>query len=482
MTLRLAAAAFVIASVAAALRIPYLDARPMHADEAMLADKFGTLLEHGDFKYDPADFHGPVLEYLSFLPAELRGQKTYAALDEWTLRLAPAVAGIALALSPLLFTAAIGEIAAMIAGLLIATSVPDVFYSRDYIPETLLSLFTALFVATLWHASERANMRIWLIAGLIAGCALATKETAIIAIVAALAAFIAGKRPGWRALAVFSAGVIAVPILLIGPVALWAAAGNYWQRAAGAGMHHHSSYYYVSLLLGVPGRYSDAAVLSFAVGAAAVLRARRWIAYAFLVLAIYSVIPYKTPWCILSFAWAMSMAAGIAAAEAIRRAPRIIISLLAVILLYRAWQCRDSSVTHTADPANQWVYAQTGPGVFVIRDGIRRTADASSDGKNLRVGIYTRENLWPLPWYLRGYPNVRWSRQVAFTGSAPPVILASPDMERALTRSLYENQPPGERELFVPLFPEYVELRPGVEVRGYIRKSLYDRMDQALEK
>ncbi|MCU0247629.1 MAG: hypothetical protein MUC42_13730, partial [Bryobacter sp.] len=39
--------------VGAALRFPDLDARPMHADEAVLADKTGTLLETGVYRYDP---------------------------------------------------------------------------------------------------------------------------------------------------------------------------------------------------------------------------------------------------------------------------------------------------------------------------------------------------------------------------------------------------------------------------------------------
>ena len=28
------------------------------------------------------------------------------------------------------------------------------------------------------------------------------------------------------------------------------------------------------------------------------------------------------------------------------------------------------------------------------------------------------------------------------------------------------------------MFPEYVELRPGVEIRGYVSKELWDRLQQ----
>jgi hypothetical protein len=55
-----------------------------------------------------------------------------------------------------------------------------------------------------------------------------------------------------------------------------------------------------------------------------------------------------------------------------------------------------------------------------------------------------------------------------------PVVLATPDMEDAIRRKLYEWRRPGERELYVPIFAAPVELRPQVEVRGYAAKSLWD--------
>ena len=50
-----------IFAAALAFRIPDLADRPMHADEAVLADKFGGLLDTGSFRYDPQDYHGPAL-------------------------------------------------------------------------------------------------------------------------------------------------------------------------------------------------------------------------------------------------------------------------------------------------------------------------------------------------------------------------------------------------------------------------------------
>ena len=57
---------------------------------------------------------------------------------------------------------------------------------------------------------------------------------------------------------------------------------------------------------------------------------------------------------------------------------------------------------------------------------------------------------------------------------AAPIILCTPDQEQLLLRKLYEIPPAGERSLYLPLWREYAELRPGVEIRGYIRKEFID--------
>ena len=57
---------------------------------------------------------------------------------------------------------------------------------------------------------------------------------------------------------------------------------------------------------------------------------------------------------------------------------------------------------------------------------------------------------------------------------AAPIIIASPSVETALMRKLYELPAPGEKNLYVPLFDTYMELRPKVELRGYVTKDLYE--------
>src|SRR5215831_13122855 len=95
-------------TAAAAIRLALLDRRPMHADEAILADKLATMLATGTYPYDPNDYHGPVLAYLAWIPARATGRTTYDSFSEASLRIAPAVSGILLVLAPLLLVPAIG--------------------------------------------------------------------------------------------------------------------------------------------------------------------------------------------------------------------------------------------------------------------------------------------------------------------------------------------------------------------------------------
>ena len=468
---------------AAGLRLPGLATRPMHADEAILADKLGTLLETGRYPYDPADYHGPVLGYLGSIAARLAGRHTYAALDEVVVRAAPAVLGILLALSPLLLAPAIGWTAAVTAAALASVSPVLVYYSRDYIPETALALWTALLLIAVTRRSTG-----WLaVAGVAAGLMIATKETAVLALAAAAAAYAAAfrpRRPEWRAIAAFFIGLALTVSLLLAAPWKWgvfgAAAASYARKGIASG-HSHPWYAYIQWIAGPGYSLTDVPILLLGgAGVAAAWRSKfpaprflTWFAVSLLLL--YSVIPYKTPWCAVTIVYAMAAAAGIAVARwrPVWNAFWTAAAILVVLPMgVEAWL---AGLPWSSDPRNPWAYAQTGSGVYAIRDRIGECARAAPEGNNLAIDVYTRENLWPLPWYFRPYPNVRWWRDVPPRGRVAPVLLLSPAMEEQVARKLYEGPPPGERELYLNLFPSVVELRPGIEVRGYVAKSVWDR-------
>ena len=175
------------------LRTRDLAARPMHSDEANQAVKFGELVEHGRYAFDPHDHHGPVLYYAALPIAWLRGQPTLASIDEVSVRLVPAIFGTASVLLLFVLATPLGRLPALAAAAFLAVSPPAVYYSRYFVQETMLVTFTlAAFVcARKWW--ETRGFAWAIAAGACAGLMQATKVSAPFFILAALLTAMVGR-------------------------------------------------------------------------------------------------------------------------------------------------------------------------------------------------------------------------------------------------------------------------------------------------
>ena len=201
--------------------------------------------------------------------------------------------------------------------------------------------------------------------------------------------------------------------------------------------------------------------------------------YTLVMVILYAAIPYKTPWCLLGFLHGMILLAGAGAVWLVRAVRGTVFRAVICVVLtsaagHLAWQAFSGSFRFAADPRNPYVYAHTGTDVFQVLERLRDLARAHLDGSSMPLQIISRENLWPLPWYLRGFSRVGWWNGVSDETENAPVIVVTPEMEPALVRKLYDLPPPGERELYMSIFEKPVELRPQVELRGYAAKSLWD--------
>lgn len=471
--------------LAVALRAPRLADRPMHADEAVLADKFGTLLESGVYDYDARDYHGPALLYATLIPAGLRGIHKYADLDETTLRVVPLFFGLLLVALPLLLADVLGRAAALAAAGLMAVSPAMVFYSRYYIPEILLACFLLGVIVFGYRYARTGQMRWAVAAGIFLGLAFTAKETAALAVVAMAAALaFTARKPGdydWRVLAAgFGAGLLVFALLITsffrhpGAIADYSRAFvNYSGRGFGRGPHVHAWHYYLGLL------YRAEAVIAVlaVIGAVAAWRRkdtgllRFVLCYTAVLTAVYAAIPYKTPWCVLGPLSGMVLLAGAGAAVLFRWRKIAGAGVLAAGLFQMY-----------AAGSGPYLYSQTGRDVYAIRDRLEALAAVHPAGRNMPVAVFSKQNLWPLPWYLRSFTSVRWWTGVPHERPPAPVLLASPDMEPALVRMIYEYPPPGERELYMNIFKQYVELRPRLELRGYVVKSLWEKLPPRHDK
>jgi uncharacterized protein (TIGR03663 family) len=502
--------------VAALLRFPALAERPMHCDEAVNADKFGILLEQSRYQYSNQDFHGPTLYYLTLIPAKISGDRRYVDLSEVTLRVVPAFLGVLLVGAHIFLVPYFGLWASAAAALLTAVSPAMVYYSRYYIHEIPLVFFTfcALLAVFRYCRTRRA---VWAVcAGVFAGLMYGTKETVILQVgcmaLAAIATVVEGKRrvtklPARHLILAVAAGLVVAVVLMSsflgyprGLVDSLASYRTYFARGSGINTFHvHPWSYYFGLLLyfhsaGKPV-WSEGLIGALAlVGLWAALRrapvagvdptALRFTAfYTVLMAAVYSLIPYKAPWNALGF-WhgAILLAGGGAvwlAGRSSARGMRIALAGVAAAgVAHLGWMGWESGTRYGADPANPWVYAHTGTDVYRIAQRMEELAAADPGGHAMEVQVISRENLWPLPWYLRKFSGVEWWNGVSAGAPDAPVILATPDMEPALVHKLCDLPPPGQREMYMNLFDGYTELRPRVEIRGYVAKALWDQWQQ----
>ena len=125
---------------------------------------------------------------------------------------------------------------------------------------------------------------------------------------------------------------------------------------------------------------------------------------------------------------------------------------------------------------NPYVYAHPTKDVLTIEQRIEDVSRAYPGGHDMPILVVCPGgDYWPLPWYLRSFKNVGYYSDVNDINSPAPVVIASAGLQDQLIGRLFDIAPPGRKNLYVPLFDKYIELRPQIELRGYITKDLWDQ-------
>src|SRR5258708_12939046 len=119
--------------LALAMRFTRLEERPMHNDEAVNAVKFGELLDHNRYTYDPNEHHGPSLLYATLPMARLSGANDFEHLTEKKLRLVTVLFGLGLLVLLPLIPDALGRNPTLWPPLFPALSPPMSFYTPSYL-------------------------------------------------------------------------------------------------------------------------------------------------------------------------------------------------------------------------------------------------------------------------------------------------------------------------------------------------------------
>lgn len=493
-----------VLALAFGLRFFGLTERPMHSDEAVQAYRVGTMLAGETFVYDPQDFHGPTLYYFAFWLSRIFGIESFAGLSEALLRAVPALVGAFSCLGiPLCFFGLRRPGAVLIAGTLLALSPITIFYNDYFIQESLLVAFAWMSAGLIFTRAKTLGNA--LLAGTLAGLAIASKETWTLM----LLAFVCSAGAAWALRFCFKrennvdalapdntsqlVRYVAALLLCTGIVAalfyssfggnphglidFFIAFKNYFFSGFNADTPHHAeqSLYYIDLLLGeellgilialsvavtffrralfplpkekqfgLPFSHPDFRLPFFVAGASCAL------------LILYSLLPYKTPWLALGIVPGIYLFVAAAIDSRILKTVHLR-SRLHSVLLFSLLLITLLLALLRPHPPLRYVHTSNElPRITQVVESAKRDFIAGGGkSENFFVAIASQE-YWPIPWYLRRERVGCWKNPQSVPEGAP-LIIADPES--------WSDSTWGTKK-FRTVF--CAELRPGVIVEARV--------------
>jgi uncharacterized protein (TIGR03663 family) len=417
--------------IALLLRVLWLNDKPPHFDEGVNGYFVDQITHTGFYHYDPSNFHGPLHFYGLFVSQTLLGR------EAWVLRLpvallSTACVGLVLALRPYL-----GTRPSLLAALAMAISPGMVFYGRYAIHETELLFFLLLGTLGLLGLWQKPGHRgaLWQLGLGITGMIL-TKETYALHL-ATGALTLASLRifnrfsppapdttPGWEPVPTLAAAgpVLATCAGLVlcfysGCFLDFSSLPGLWETflhwfhtgTAGASGHEKPWDYWFTLLF----RYEwpallgvAAALLSLLPGTPKALRALAF--YGLGTLAAYSLIAYKTPWCLIVIQWPFMVLAGCGIDWALRRLDGWIAGTGAALLLgHSALACGWINFREATNENEPYVYVQTLPEIRLLVDPLRTLARRDPMAFHL-PGYLVGTEMHPLTWLLGDFTRLHF--------------------------------------------------------------------------
>ncbi len=472
------------------LRIENAQARILHSDEAVQAYQLWELMEAGEYRYDPEDKHGPLLYYFTAALNKGLGIES-SELDRITLRLLPMIASVGLLLFLLALMRAT-SLTTLLGSAFVALSPLPVIYGAYFVQEALFVLIGFFLLYSYFNFWDRQTAIRAAIVGLWTGVFFATKETAIIHVAGIALTVLIAFPPSrildsWRSAARFpnlAAGFGSFALIWIffysGGFKDFGQLGdsfkafiNYAERSQGAG-HEKPFFYYLSIMWphtaeGV--RWGEALFLflSFA-GLIAALADRRsldprlqiGIVYGYICLLLYSIIPYKTPWLILTSYVSLALAAGYAVRFLLVRYTngwiRVLVSGVFLYCLYGQYELTKLTNRYAADARNPYIYQHTSPQFQKLVDRIA-DLEALDPENRLSIAVGGDDNAWPLPWFLRDNATVGYWANLSETPALDIVVGPAGTLPAALSSTH---------------IAEYHGLRENVLLECWIRNELWE--------
>jgi hypothetical protein len=143
--------------------------------------------------------------------------------------------------------------------------------------------------------------------------------------------------------------------------------------------------------------------------------------------------------------------------------PRLLFAALLIVPVVATARLAQRTVfRYAADPRNPYVYAHTAPDFMNLVRRIGEIEAVSPKGKALYIQVVADpKQTWPLPFYLRGFPNTGYWVEPGLVPvePRPDLVISSPECEIAPDDYL----------------TEYYALRPDTLLAIHIRRSLWEQ-------
>ncbi|PYL42006.1 MAG: hypothetical protein DME29_09700 [Verrucomicrobia bacterium] len=497
---------WLILGLAAVLRILFLGIKPPHFDEGINGWFVDQMVKEGFYRYDPTNYHGPLHFYIIFLFQTLFGRNLYA------LRLPVVLASLGAVWLALKYDRVIPRPVARTAALAMALSPGFIFYGRYSIHEAWLLLFSMMFIFGLLGLWREGTLNyLWFTGIGITGMIL-TKETYIIhigcALIALPLAYIStliipaeDSKPAsqkWNLIdlaVVCLTGIGVIVFFYSGTFFHWNGLKDLfrtfhaWFETGSSGHGHEKPWYYWLELI---ARYEWPICAGLILCAFSLLF--QSLSLRFLAIlgvgtfAAYSIIAYKTPWCIISIIWPLFFTFG-AFILIVPRARLFLSSIIASILLLVSfgyaislnyfhcssyieanWDSNRPLTTNLREffRSEPYVYVQTYNDIYKLTRPLLELAHADPQFYHL-VGHILRPSPYPLPWILGDFPRIGYYEH----DNNPP------DLDADFLLVEESKIPEVEAKLRDSYFTEPLTVRPYQDPsKLYFRASLVKNMEK----
>lgn len=410
--------------VAAFFRFYLLDLRPAHHDEGVTGWFADQIAKKGLYRYDPTNYHGPFIYYITLLSQSLFGRNLYA------IRLPTVIISLLTICFFYLFSKFFNRKTCLIAALALAISPAEIYFARYINIDNFLVFFTILFLWGVIGLHHKGTSKYLWACGLAISGMIITKETYIIHLGSLFISWIClvalekvnpSNHPktttqNWTTkdfAVVFLVGISIIAIFysgmflnLKGILDIFETYRNYLVMGTAHGGHEKPFVYWLNLFL----RYEHLALCGFFASFVCIFQKDKFIRYVsiygILVLITYSSIRYKTPWCIVNLLWPFYFTFGYIFSRLIETnlRPAIYFIFLTICLFsgFLAYRINFIDYTNHKIP---YVYVQTYNEIKELTEPLFKLVKKDSSNYSL-IGHVIRQDEWPLPWVLGDFTKI----------------------------------------------------------------------------